>query len=87
LTPGPHSADRGELHHRAERHHRCGGGGGGRREDKALHGDEGGAGPISLLAGELHRWVELLCGPVGEYRTETIGNYIIASYRKFKNIF
>lgn len=65
-SAGPNGSDRGELHHRSERDHRRRRGCGGWREDKTLHGAEGGAGPIALLAGELHCGVELLCGTVGE---------------------
>lgn len=65
-SAGPDSADWGELHHRPECHHRCRRGCGGRGEDKTLHGAEGSAGSIALLAGELHRGMELLCWPVGE---------------------
>lgn len=65
-SAGPDGADWGELHHRAECHHRRRRGCGGRGEDKTLHGAEGSAGSITLLAGELHRGLELLCWPVGE---------------------
>lgn len=65
-SAGPDGADRGELHHRPECHHRRRRGRGGRREDKTLHGAEGSEGSITLLAGELHRGMELLCRPVGE---------------------
>lgn len=69
-SAGPNGADWGELHHRPKCHHRCRRGCGRRGEDKTLHGAEGSAGSIALLAGELHRGVELLCWPVGEYKTE-----------------
>lgn len=65
-SAGPDGTDWGELHHRPQCHHRGWRGCGGRREDKTLHGAEGSAGPIALLAGELHRGVELLRWPVGE---------------------
>jgi len=65
-SSGPDGADWGELHHRPECHHRRRRGCGRRREDKAVHGAERVEGSIALLAGELHRWVELLRWPMGE---------------------
>lgn len=65
---GPNSPDRGKLHHWTKCQHRCWCGCGGWGEDKTLHCDEGRTSAITFMAGELHRGLELLCWPVGEYR-------------------
>lgn len=69
-STGPDSEDRGKLHHRAQRDHRGWRGCGGRGEDKTLHRAERIARSLALVAGELHRGLELLCWSVGECQVE-----------------
>lgn len=89
-SAGRDGADRAELHHRPERHHRRRRGGGGRREDQAVHGAQGLPGAVALLAGELHRGLELVRGSVGEssYPTCAVGDrFVPVKHRQRLSVF
>ncbi|XP_054694405.1 mannose-1-phosphate guanyltransferase beta isoform X1 [Grus americana] len=64
---GPQCQDWGKLRHRAQRDDRSRRGGGGRGAHQTLHRAEGGPHPLPLLAGVLHRGLELLRGAVGAH--------------------
>ncbi|KAM6062344.1 mannose-1-phosphate guanylyltransferase catalytic subunit beta isoform 2-T2 [Chlamydotis macqueenii] len=64
---GPQRQDRRQLRHRSQRDDRGRRGGGGRGAHQTLHCAERGPHPLPLLAGVLHRGLELLCGAVGAH--------------------
>lgn len=66
FLPGPQCQDRGKLRHRPQRDDRGRRGGGGWGAHQTLHRAEGSPHSLPLLAGVLHRGLELLCGAVGE---------------------
>lgn len=66
FLPGSQRQDRSKLCHRPQRDNWGWRGGGGRGAHQALHRAAGGPHPLPLLAGVLHRGLELLRGAVGE---------------------
>lgn len=66
FLPGPQRQDRGKLCHRPKCDDWGWRGGGGWGAHQTLHCAEGGPHPFPLLAGVLHRGLELLRGAVGE---------------------
>lgn len=74
FLPGPQCQDWGKLRHWAQRDDRSRCGGGGRGAHQTLHRAEGGPHPLPLLAGVLHRGLELLRGAVGEDTDASMGD-------------
>jgi len=74
FLPGPQRQNRGELRHRPQRDDRGRRGGGGRGAHQTLHRAGRGTHPLALLAGVLHRGLELLRWAVGEDMGAPVGD-------------